>query len=104
VSPFEITMLILFGASWPISIAKAFRTKRVEGKSPLFMMVICTGYLFGILHKIHYARDWVIVLYALNMLMILVDLSLYLRYLPRRTSRGSADARASSCPDTTDPR
>ena len=82
-SAFEIAMLVLFGVSWPISIAKALRTKKVEGKSPLFMGLISLGYLCGILHKVTAAFDWVTGLYALNLAMILIDLSLYFRYLPR---------------------
>ena len=81
-SVFEILMLVCFGLSWPISIAKAIRTKRVEGKSPVFMLVICLGYLSGILHKLFFALDWVIVLYAINLLMVAIDLILYYRYLP----------------------
>ena len=37
---FEATMLICFGVSWPVSIAKALRTKEVAGKSPWFMILI----------------------------------------------------------------
>jgi len=79
-SPFEALMLICFGVSWPISIAKALRTKKVEGKSPLFMAIICLGYLSGIVHKLLYAFDWVIALYTLNLLMVATDLSLYFYY------------------------
>jgi hypothetical protein len=81
-SVFEVMMLVCFGVSWPISIAKALRTKKVEGKSPVFMVVICVGYLSGILHKLFFAYDWVIVLYAINMIMVATDLLLYYRYLP----------------------
>lgn len=81
-SIFEILMLVCFGLSWPISISKAIRTKRVEGKSPLFMAVICVGYLSGILHKLLFSLDWVIALYALNLTMVVTDLYLYYRYLP----------------------
>ncbi len=77
-------MLVCFGLSWPISIAKALRTRRVEGKSPLFMVVICVGYLSGILHKLLFSLDWVIVLYAINLLMVAMDLFLYYRYLSRK--------------------
>ena len=42
---FEATMLICFGISWPVSIAKALRTKVVAGKSPLFMAIVCLDYL-----------------------------------------------------------
>ena len=79
-SPFEGIMLICFGVSWPISIFKSIRVKRVEGKSPLFMGVICLGYASGIVHKILYSLDWIILLYGLNMVMILVDLFLYAHY------------------------
>ena len=81
-SIFEALMLVCFGASWPISIAKALRTKIVEGKSPLFMAIIGMGYLSGIIHKVLFSLDWVIWLYALNMTMVAMDLGLYYRYLP----------------------
>ena len=82
-SIFEIGMLICFGISWPISIAKALRTKKVEGKSPVFMALICLGYLSGILHKVLFALDGVVVLYAINLVMVATDLVLYYRYLPK---------------------
>ena len=81
-SIFEIIMLVCFGLSWPISIAKALRTKKVEGKSPVFMAAICIGYLSGILHKVIYDRDWVVALYAINLIMVAADLYLYYHYLP----------------------
>lgn len=81
-SVFEALMLICFGLSWPISIAKALRTKKVAGKSPVFMAVICLGYVSGILHKVLYAYDWVVILYIINLIMVAIDLCLYYRYLP----------------------
>ena len=86
-SIFEAAMLICFGISWPVSITKALRTKVVTGKSPLFMIIICIGYLSGIIHKIIYAFDWITLLYAVNMVMVLIDLSLYYRYLPANNKR-----------------
>jgi hypothetical protein len=79
-SPFEGIMLVSFGLSWPISILKSIHVKRVEGKSPLFMGVICFGYASGIIHKILYSYDWIILLYGINMLMILFDMMLYVHY------------------------
>lgn len=84
-SVFEATMLICFGVSWPISIAKSVRTKVVSGKSPLFMAVLCLGYTCGIIHKLLYSMDWIITLYALNMVLVAIDLTLYFRYLPEET-------------------
>jgi hypothetical protein len=77
---FEAIMLICFGLSWPISIAKTLRARRVEGKTPLFMMAIIIGYASGIVHKVLHAFDWVTAIYALNLTMVAVDLALYYRY------------------------
>lgn len=84
ISIFEAIMLICFGVSWPISIAKSVRTKMVTGKSPLFMAVICFGYLSGVIHKIFYSPDWIILLYILNIIMVAIDLGLYYKYLPKK--------------------
>jgi hypothetical protein len=82
VSGFEALMLICFGVSWPVSIAKSVRTKLVSGKSPAFMTIVCVGYLSGLVHKALFSRDWIIVLYAANLIMVIIDLMLYYRYLP----------------------
>ena len=79
-SIFEIMMLVCFGLSWPISIAKSLRTRVVTGKSPLFMGIVIAGYASGVLHKLFYSRDWVIILYLVNLLMVAIDLGLYLRF------------------------
>ena len=85
---FEATMLICFGLSWPFSIARSVHTRRVSGKTPFFVVFVCLGYLSGIVHKALYAYDWVIYLYALNMVMVMVDLVLYFRYstVPERSA------------------
>jgi len=85
-SIFEVIMLICFGISWPVSITKSLRTKTVTGKSPLFMAIVCLGYVSGVLHKALFSFDWVIVLYAVNMVLVAVDLSLYFLYLPRQST------------------
>lgn len=82
-SIWEVIMLCCFGASWPISIIKALRTKVVVGKSPMFMIIIIAGYGFGIIHKLSYSPDWVTILYAINALLVGFDLFLYYRYLPK---------------------
>jgi hypothetical protein len=93
---FEILMLVCFGMSWPLSIAKSIRTKQVAGKSPLFLLVICIGYLSGIAHKVQFwqgaTRDWVVLLYALNLGMVAFDLGLYYLYSQRE---GEATERTS---------
>ena len=83
---FEALMLICFGVSWPVSIAKALRTKFVRGKSWLFMSLVIVGYLSGVLHKVLNPDPItgrphpVVWLYLFNLAMVIVDLLLYLRY------------------------
>ncbi len=78
-SPFEILMLVCFGAAWPFSIYKSYRSKEVAGKSLLFLFVIFVGYVAGTVHKIFFQFDYVIVLYILNGVMVLIDIILYFR-------------------------
>ncbi|MBN2132051.1 MAG: hypothetical protein JW741_21300 [Sedimentisphaerales bacterium] len=87
---FEATMLMCFGISWPVSIAKALRTKVVAGKSPLFMAIVCLGYLSGIVHKALYSFDGIIALYAVNFVLVAFDLFLYVLY-SRREKIGLPD-------------
>lgn len=84
---FEVLMLVCFAASWPFSIAKAWRTKVVSGKSPLFLWIIEAGYAFGILHKLTGHCNWRIWLYVFNMTIVGIDLALYYRY----RGRGGSD-------------
>ena len=79
-SPFEITMLVCFGSSWPFSIYRVWRTKCATGKSIVFLALILVGYLAGILHKVCYSLDPVVGLYALNAAMVGLDLGLSVRY------------------------
>ena len=79
-SLFEAVMVVCFGISWPISIAKTLKTKIVAGKSPLFMAIVCVGYLSGVVHKLLFSRDWITVLYLANLVMVAIDLALYRKY------------------------
>jgi hypothetical protein len=78
-SIFEVTMLICFGSAWPASIYKSIASKTAKGKSLVFLVIVFIGYIAGILHKIFYNLDWVTTLYALNGLMVLVDISITVR-------------------------
>ena len=85
----EAGMLICFGASWPVAIMKSLRTRRTEGKSVLFLWLVCIGYIIGTASKFFRAAgDWaslepVTALYALNAFMVAFDMILYYRYRPR---------------------
>jgi hypothetical protein len=79
---FEIIMLVCFACSWPVSIVKALKTKIVIGKSPFFMIIIIIGYIFGIIHKlVNEPGNWVVWLYALNLVIVSCDLFLYFKYI-----------------------
>ena len=78
-SHFEIIMLICFGAAWPFSIYRSWKSHSTKGKSLLFMIIVMIGYIAGVLHKLVFDHDLVIYLYGLNFLMVAVDVALYLR-------------------------
>ncbi len=78
-SIFEIVMLGCFGAAWPASIYRSYRSKTARGKSLLFLVVIEIGYVAGMLHKVFYSYDFVIFLYLLNFAMVFVDIVLWFR-------------------------
>ena len=77
---FEILFLLCFAFSWPMSIAKALRTRQVQGKSPVFMIIIMLGYVFGILNKVVNGLDYVVWFYVLNFCLVGTDLFLYYKY------------------------
>jgi len=78
-SIFEVLMLVCFGAAWPFSIYRSYRSKTTEGKSGIFLGIVFIGYISGIVHKALYNRDFVIVLYTINALMVAIDIVLYIR-------------------------
>jgi hypothetical protein len=77
---FEALMIFCFGLAWPVSIYKSYRTKQVKGKSLFFLYVILTGYASGIVYKIFYNYDVVLILYILNFVMVSIDILLYYKY------------------------
>lgn len=82
-SIFEIAMLVCFGISWPLSIYKQYKSKSSGGKSRVFALIVLLGYVFGILHKISYRFDYVVLLYVLNLGMVAIDLLLTIYYRKR---------------------
>ena len=84
----EFAMLFCFGFSWPFAIAKTVRAKRVDGKSPLFEIIVIVGYLFGIASHLISDRSWVIWVYLADTALVATDLALYFHYA--RRSRRSA--------------
>jgi hypothetical protein len=78
-SIFEIGMLLCFGSAWPFSIYKSYRHRHNGSKSIGFLLIIFSGYVLGIMHKLVFNFDVVICIYILNCSMVFVDMLLYLR-------------------------
>jgi lipopolysaccharide export LptBFGC system permease protein LptF len=76
---FEAIMLFCFGAAWPVSIYKSYRSRSNAGKSVGFLVIILVGYVAGICHKLLYHLDPVVWLYVLNAMMVAADIALYAR-------------------------
>lgn len=76
-------MLLCFGAAWPFSIYKSYKSASVSGKSLVFLLILLLGYLAGIMHKLFYSYDRVIILYIINCIMVSIDTALYLRNISR---------------------
>ena len=80
-SIFEIGMLLCFGVSWPVNIAKTWKAGTAANQSLIFLLAIELGYVCGIIHKILYNPDVVLVFYCLNFAMVLINICIYLRNL-----------------------
>jgi hypothetical protein len=94
----EGMMLASFSVSWWYSIAKVIETKSACGKSRGFVLLICLGYLLGITSKLigwHQTGEvspilWV---YVCNLLVIVCDTLLIIRYSrPRRSDEAATPA------------
>ena len=83
----EITMVVSFGASWPLNVMKSFKARTTKGKSLGFLCLIFFGYIAGIASKLmndsymaSFASKWyVLFFYVLNLIMVGTDLLLYVR-------------------------
>jgi hypothetical protein len=85
----EIIMIVSFGASWPVNVAKSYKSRTAKGKSLLFLCLIFFGYIAGIASKFaneaymaSIGQKWyVLFFYVLNLLMVGTDICLYFRNL-----------------------
>ena len=76
----ELTMLICFGISWPISVYKSYKSRSTKGKSPIFILAIIIGYIAGIVGKFIGGQiTYVLAFYCLNLSVVSADLVLYTR-------------------------
>lgn len=76
---FEMTMLICFGVSWPVSVYKSWVSRKTGGKSLLFLCLIEFGYVVGLLGKLLYNPSYVIAVYVFNLVFVTADIALFFR-------------------------
>ena len=86
---FEIIMVICFGASWPMNIIRAYKSKTTKGTSLFFLLLIEVGYISGIVSKVFMilgsGLSWLgyvaLSFYILNLLMVFLGILIYFRNL-----------------------
>lgn len=83
----ETLMLVAFGISWPINAYKSYKARSTKGKSLLFLLLIFSGYICGIISKLinsaymsSLSTKWyVLAVYVFNFFFVGLDLFLYFR-------------------------
>ena len=84
----ESAMLVAFGFAWPTNILNTLKNRSTAGKSLAFLLIVLTGYVFGLAAKLirgHF--NYVAFFYALNLILVLADTLLYFHY--RRRERAA---------------
>jgi hypothetical protein len=82
----ESTMLVCFGLSWPMNLAKNIKAKSARNMSLQFILLIITGYVAGITAKIYTHRfNYVLVVYLLNLVIVSANVIVY--FVNRRYDR-----------------
>ena len=77
----EIMMIVCFGFSWPMNLLKSYQARTTKGKSLMFLLMICIGYVCGIASKVISGsfKWYVMFFYVLNLCMVLADVCMYAR-------------------------
>jgi hypothetical protein len=81
----EAGMLLCFGVAWPVDIFKTLRARQVAGKSIGFMLLVLLGYACGMAAKFirsggGESPETVTWLYAMNAVLVVADILLYLHF------------------------
>jgi hypothetical protein len=92
----ESTMLICFGLSWPMNLAKNIKAKSARNMSLQFILLIIIGYIAGISAKIYNHRfNYVLVVYLLNLIVVSANVVVF--FINRRYDRQAKEANAKLC-------
>ncbi len=89
----ESTMLICFGLSWPMNLAKNIKAKSARNMSLQFILLIIIGYIAGISAKIYNHRfNYVLVVYLLNLIVVSANVVVF--FINHRYDRQAKEANA----------
>ena len=82
----ESTMLICFGLSWPMNLAKNIKARSAKNMSLQFILLIIIGYIAGISAKLYNHRfNYVLLVYLLNLVVVSANVVVY--FINRRYDR-----------------
>ncbi len=74
----ESAMLVCFGLSWPMNLAKNIRAKSAKTMSLQFILLIIAGYIAGICAKFYnHTFNYVLFVYLLNLIIVSANLAVY---------------------------
>ncbi|MDR3280045.1 MAG: hypothetical protein LBT23_06000 [Synergistaceae bacterium] len=81
VKALETIMLVCFGAAWPASILKSWRSRTTKGKSLFFLLVVLSGYAAGIAKVLltEGPTGFLLIPYGFNALMVSTDTAIYFK-------------------------
>jgi hypothetical protein len=80
----ESLMLVTFGLAWPANILNSLKVKSSRSRSPIFLIIVAIGYVFGLSAKfVSHQINYVVFFYLLNICMVSFDLFLYFHYLSK---------------------
>lgn len=75
---FETIMLVCFGLSWPFSVVRNIKARSAKNMSLQFILLICTGYVAGIIAKILKGTfNYVLAVYILNLCIVSINVVVY---------------------------
>ncbi len=92
----ESIMLVCFGLSWPMNLAKNIKAKSAKNMSLQFILLIIFGYIAGISAKLYDHRfNYVLVVYLLNLVVVSANVIVY--FINRRYDKQAENANAEVC-------
>lgn len=92
----ECIMLICFGLSWPMNLAKNIKAKSAKNMSLQFILLIIIGYIAGISAKIYnHQFNYVFIVYLLNLVVVSANVVVY--FINRRYDKQEEKGNTELC-------